>query len=110
MEKVAAEMLMHKDILVEITAEKDGMKQVTEKEMMAKLDVKNGRKFEEEDPYAKLKPLNPALAGADPILQSPSNYQFTKMLMFRVKYWDERRDIFWYAGKFYANSLASAYN
>lgn len=30
--------------------------------------------------------------------------------MFRLKYWDRKRDIFWYAGKFYANSLSSAYN
>jgi hypothetical protein len=32
------------------------------------------------------------------------------MLLFRIKYWDSKRDVFWYAGKFWANSLSSAYN
>ena len=32
------------------------------------------------------------------------------MILFRMKYWDRKRDIFWYAGKFWANSLSSAYN
>jgi hypothetical protein len=36
--------------------------------------------------------------------------QFVKMVKFRIKYWDRKRDVFWYAGKFRANSLSAAYN